>query len=111
MFNYFFKNEWFYWYSGHKKIAIIGWVVKILIMMLFFLSSMKEFGIVLAIILGFLNEIVLIGIIGLMIFLSISGFSIPSFLYNTLFSLIKGIIISWIIARLVISYIAFKKEI
>jgi hypothetical protein len=111
MLSYFFKNEWFYWYSGYKKIAIIGWVVKILIMMLFFLISAGEFGIVLAIILGFLNDIVLIGIIVLMIFLSIFGFGIPSFLYDALFSLIMGVIVSWIIARLVISYIAFKKEI
>jgi len=111
MFSYFFKNEWFYWYSGYKKIAIIGWVVKILIMMLFFLISAGEFGIVLAIILGFLNDIALMGIIVLMIFLSMSGFRIPSFLYDALFSLIMGVIASWIIARLVISYIAFKEEI
>jgi len=111
MFSYFFKNEWFYWYSGYKKIAITGWMVKILIMMLFFFSSAGEFGIILAIILGFLNDIALIGIIVLMIFLSISGFGIPSFLYDALFSLIMGVIVSWIIARLVISYMAFKDEI
>jgi len=51
------------------------------------------------------------GIIVLMIFLSMSGFRIPSFLYDALFSLIMGVIVSWIIARLVISYIAFKEEI
>ena len=110
MFNYFFKNEWFYWYSGYKKIAILGWGLKILIMMLFFLISAGKFGVILAIILGFLNDITLIGIIILMISLSIFGFGIPNFLYKILFSLISGIVVSWVIVRLIVSYIFFKKK-
>jgi hypothetical protein len=45
---YFLKNEYYYWYTGRKKVALIGWGVGALLSLFFFYSQWGSWGVFLA---------------------------------------------------------------
>jgi len=101
-----FKNEWYYWYRGEKKLAIIGWGIKILLNISILLSSLGINGVFIGLILALANDIV---IIGALVLLSFTNVPFKNYLSGIVVWNILLISLIWFISRFLLSSIAIKK--